>query len=210
MNELYASESTIRPYVFAEPDAYIPALAKTHCAVFKNMQKKGHLWNWLDGLSYMVHTHTNEQFFIVCEDDIQWTVESYTKLLDAVDLIDADVYSPYCSLINGKLDVEPGWHVPTIVKHHGYGGALCLCFSRLAATRLLESKEFFMGVAKDKHLDKAIGETIMTHLKLRLVNHMPTLIYHLGTESSLWDIDHSREYRARQPYSSIMQTSVRQ
>lgn len=184
-----------KPHVFHEPNVS-DYFNQSKVIEHHNEQTLGCVGNWWNAAQYML-ANTESPFVMMCEDDIEFSEPSRTKILNLLKVLTGEIHneavqrnlpiekigfiSPYCAKLcaNGEL-----WHKPSL-KKHGWCGALCLIFPRRTLRLLVDNcEEVFNVKSKGGLLDYAIGETCVKHLELVILTHKPTLVLHIGEEST--------------------------
>lgn len=181
--------------VFAEPD--VPHFFNEKWVNrFNNKIKLGCFLNWVQAANYLVAGTSD--WCMICEDDIDWKRDSKLKLLDCMHRFEGvGLISCYTSLLNGRT--KRGWTQLAYREDVGLCGALSLTFRREVLRDLL-NHPLMIQECECKHLDYTIGNT-MYEMGLAMIGHMPTLVRHLGVESSLCDVRSGKLNNiARLPY----------
>lgn len=211
MLDSYFSTWEYKPHVFHEPGVQ-QYFNQSKVTEHHNERTLGCVGNWWSAARWMVD-NTESPFVMMCEDDIEFREESREKILNLLKILKGDIrneaveknlplnkigfISPYCAKLCSDGDK---WHKPN-VKRHGWCGALCLIFPRRSLKALIEAEEHFLVKSKGGLLDYGIGETVIKHLELVALTHKPTLVLHIGEESTVESNNkpENRIHDARQP-----------
>ena len=165
-------------HLFAEPGSPTVQGAVVH----QNEKRLGVYANFLRALSYLVE-NTPGPWFVICEDDISLLPlfgVSIDKVLSEPVPSDFGFYNPYCAKPRGKEDFF-GWYNPADISLYG---ALCLIFHETTVRDLLAI--YKTERAPDKGADSCIG-ILTDRAGLRIYQHSPTLVDHIGFESTIVD-----------------------
>lgn len=162
---------------FEEPGTLIYQ-HNTKCTRVRHDTKQGCVRNWLSALEYMNLKHKSP--VIICEDDFLVSEPFHLDYLATV-YQNWGFISPYCSKVNANVK---GWGPPK--KANKWCGALFMCLSVPAQEMILDNVDLFLWHAayktnEPKHLDYAIGQML---LNFNNYCHNPSLIQHIGTEST--------------------------
>ncbi len=124
--------------------------------------------NWMWMVEWLVN-HTADSHYMLCEDDIVLRERIF------VPAQQAEMYSPYCALVNKNGN---GWHTPK-VNTNGFCGALCVLLPRSSLEKLVTDKVSFLQLTQGLHLDNALGKFFPD-----LLVHYPTQVLHIGDIST--------------------------
>ena len=187
-----AQSKAEKPIVFCEPDCD-DFINSNKCEVYKHHHKHGVFQNWLFALRYL-YKDANEPWILICEDDIRWTpgaLDTLLEFLPKVNPLKTAFVSLYCAKTCGVAPT--GWNQPNL--DVGWKGALCVCVPRPTAFEMISSPTMRKWLAQ-QHLDHPLGEFAKDTGKA-IWAHMPTLIFHLGEESTFeeWQIKSKHEFR---------------
>ena len=130
--------------------------------------------NWHKMASYLLD-NTDSEWLATCEDDIEWSADSFQLTCDHLKVVGKDVglVSPYTSYPCGNgYDM---WNEPKIPR--AWNGNLAMFYRRELLQKIVNSFQEMEG--KKANLDIFIGNKL-TLLDYKIHSHMPTLIYHLG------------------------------
>ncbi len=190
----------IMPIIFEEPGLLN---YRNHDKVIRARNKGdkpfGAVRNWFRALSFLLD-HSDQEFLMICEDDIEWTYGSgaYVRTKVTSNWDQPFAVSPYCSEIN-RPRTGKGWRKPYSQKN--WCGALSMILHREIAKQIRERRDQFFEYSKDKywsealgefindgekliHLDTAIGK-ILLDINCPFITHNPTLVLHNGLISSI-------------------------
>lgn len=167
-------------HLFAEPGSQTVQDTIVH----QNEKCLGIYRNFLQALSYLVK-HTPGPWYMVCEDDISLLPlfgVSISKITKEPVPSDFGFYNPYCAKPRGKKDYF-GWYAPADISLYG---ALCLIFHESTVKDLLAI--YKTERAPNKGADSCIG-ILTDRVGLRVYQHTPTLVDHIGVESTIVDVN---------------------
>jgi hypothetical protein len=176
--------------------------------VIVNSVRLGNLRNWAKALR-LLYTRGDEDWLMVCEDDITWAANAAADLMRDLESLAASRrfetaggFSLYCPInisrnleqqSNGRL--AEGWHRGPR-KGLKTWGAQCFVFSRKQAHRLIEDRQFasFLASPKwDKNVDGIVAKCV-EDLGFDLFYRIPCLVNH-----DLGDANSSLGYRDHRP-----------
>lgn len=203
LDSFFTNFDEIKPHVFQEPGCK-SFYNSTRTIIHQNEKKLGIIANWIQALQFLINLNT--PWIMICEDDIEFVKYAHEIMIDKmVDVLLSKekrigFLSPYCSKVNARPDYLWDWS-EIANKKIGLCGTLCLCIPRTSAFYFLRQIQDFYRLAKDIHLDFAIGETFQL-CGLHTLVHTPTLIHHLGVKhSTLFAPNHKHlNHPARQSY----------
>ncbi len=182
-------------HVFAEPGVK-PYYNQTKVHHHQRQTQHGVVDNWFAGLQFLLDNFKDE-WFLMCEDDAYWRRGAYDTLLQGMlDHSDCGYLSPYCCYLHGS---QAGWHKPKF--GNAFFGSLSICLPRKSAEYVITHEEEFKKFGDFRYLDFALGELFIKFGGMDVFVHGPTLITHIGEESTLWNMNQVNRYPlTRAPY----------
>jgi hypothetical protein len=142
----------------------------------------GAFGNWAFGLAELYARDPHADRYLMVEDDVAF-VSGLRAYLDALDYPRNGYWNLYLSHLNEPARTS-GWHLP---RKFGMGG-LALVFDAATVRLLLSSPRLLRhprtGAKSRKNVDGAVTEAMLIAGRRELV-HSPSLVQHLGHESTL-------------------------
>lgn len=179
------------PHIFAEPGSPTAYFHRDRTIYHQNESRLGCPLNWFSALKWLYH-NTDTPWIMICEDDILWRPTSSEKTRAELNRIDSDTIgfvSPYCAELCMSEIAPSGWQ-ECRQRRGGWCGALSICLPRQSAKLFMDNADLFMFKTAERtashrilHLDYAIGE-VVRHFNKVIWTHNPTLVLHMGEEST--------------------------
>lgn len=188
-------------HAFVEPGAacHVPDDQRWNLRVIENDKTLGCFRNFKHGLSWL-YENTDADWLLMLQDDAVWRRDGHERMMAAVgDPANAGVgmLSPYTSasmVAGGKRTRSrqaPGseppadrW-APARFYNKAFWGAVAMAFPRASAGALLEDSERFRTHKHTRKLDVVVGNALVRELNLRVLVHVPSLVDHIGSWSTL-------------------------
>lgn len=175
-------------HVFAEPGSDLCVSNGVYTEIHD--ERKGNFKNWVFALTQLL-TRYDEEWLMVCEDDISWAHNASDILEYDLRKFDrrgqAGAISLYCPIRMSKV-LERDYMAGQPLPYGWYGarlgrstwGAQCLVFHRDWALQLLNDKVLLSFIADprwDKNVDALVAETINRKGR-EIVYRIPCLVDH--------------------------------
>lgn len=173
-----------RPLVRCEPGS-ARFLNMSKCDVVENITQQGLVKNWNRLARDLLEM--DKEWVMICEDDIEWQQPDYVAfslghVLSAYTYHPYHIISPYCSRMNADPERTDGWHTAILRPAYGLSGALAICMHRDTLCKFLDSKH--NDTLDYRFHDFSLSEFAQANA-LEILTHQPSLIHHLGVESTL-------------------------
>ena len=181
-------------HAFVEPgaDQHVPDVDRWNIRVHNNKTKLGCFPNFKHGLTWLLE-NTDADWVLMVQDDAVWRRDSHNLLVNAAmhpDLQKAGMLSPYTSkaVVPGRfLDPKPDDNRWVECKFHNkaFWGAVAMMFPRASAERLLNESQRFRNHKHHRKLDVIVGNSLRRELQMQIMVHVPSLVDHIGSWSTL-------------------------
>jgi hypothetical protein len=165
-------------HIFAEPGSeYFDGMDSV--IIHQNPVTYGPLFNWLHAIQTL---SSLAEWVMMCEDDIQWGKGQGLIFREYVLSCGPGVgmISGYCSKPNANPK-SLGFGLAKI-SPYGWCGALSIAVPAYLVPKII-SHAYVSQEWRGKHLDYVVGKVIKS-LGLDIIVHTPTLVHHLGANSS--------------------------
>lgn len=165
-------------HIFAEPGSLID---DDNTVVSRRKEKYGAWANWFWGLKELYDRNQDQNYYMMCQDDIVATIDMNIKeYVDTLPMThDIGLYSLYTP---DEYLVAGEWN--DIQKGSGLQMAQCLIFPKAVMYQLLHSEELwrFPGTYG---IDNRLG-TFAKYQKKKVLYRTPSLFKHIGHTSTIW------------------------
>jgi len=181
-------------HAFVEPGAsqHVPDADRWKIVSHQNEEQLNCFGNFKHGLTWLLE-NTKADWLLMLQDDATWRLDGYDRLMDAVcdpDLQEVGMISPYTSksMVPAKfLDPAKNSNEWVECKFHNkaFWGAVAMAFPRKSAEALLNDSERFRNHSHHRKLDVIVGNSLRHDLELPIKVHVPSLVDHIGSWSTL-------------------------
>jgi hypothetical protein len=189
-------------HLFLEPGAarHIPEpRKKLNLCLHQNEHKLGCFKNFCHGLRWL-YENTEADWLLMLQDDAVWRKDGWSvmeKAINTAEFHDVGFLSPYTSksMVNkvakGRLKqvkrnrkVWENWEDARF-HNRAFWGAVAMCFPREAARRLEHESKRYRTHKHHRKLDVVVGNAVRHELQLAIKVHVPSLVDHIGSWSTL-------------------------
>lgn len=182
-------------HLFLEPGAerHLPE-SRDNLILHQNERQLGCFQNFRHGLRHLMVGHQSD-YYLMLQDDALWAPGAaatlWAKLAEA-KTAKLGCLSPYTSraMVNPKVKVKynedrkPMW-VDCEFYHRAFWGAVALCFPHAAAAAMESKSPRYRNHDHSRKLDVVVGNALKHDLRLKILVHVPSLVQHIGTFSTL-------------------------
>jgi hypothetical protein len=190
---VFAEPGTFELRLDDDPGTFVQRPSDERTLVHDNVTARGCFGNWKFALEHLL-VHTVSPWLMVLQDDAIWAPDAVTILrAKAHDRRNARMgfLSPYTSPVLVTEEFTDGWN--ECRAGWGFWGALALCMQRAAAEELLQHSRF-ANHATTRQVDAVVAASMLDLERPSFV-HVPSLVDHIGTTSTIGRDEDSAEGR---------------